>query len=253
MKTAVVTIRREPHYRSQAIVDGLKRLGYTITSKSPTEASPASKLDLLCLWNRKKGMEEQAAERWEAKGGTVLIFENGYLQKIDKTRYAISVHQHNGAGTFPVGDEDRFTPLGFELQQMQDNPRGHWLVCGQRGIGSQLMASPPQWAEKMVAKLKAQGKHAKLRPHPGNFAPKVPLLTDLKGAAKCVIWSSGSGVRALVEGIPVQHNAPHWICEGWETNRRKALQRMAWGQWSVAEIEQGEPFARITSMLEGKA
>jgi hypothetical protein len=61
------------------------------------------------------------------------------------------------------------------------------------------------------------------------------------------IWSSGSGVRALVEGIPVRYFAPHWICEGWRGNRVEALQRMAHGQWGFEEIATGEPFARMAA------
>lgn len=252
MSTAVIKVRKEPHYRREAIEKGLKRLGYTIG----TAYRPAGERDLLVLWNRKVGAEDNTATLWEQQGGTVIVMENGYLQKVDKTMYAISVHGHNGSGWFPVGTEDRFSKLGFEVKPWQNNLNGHWLVCGQRGIGSPTMASPPQWAEKTAAKLKKMGLPVRLRQHPGNFAPKVPLLDDLKGARTCVIWSSGSGVRAIVEGIPVQYSAPHWICAGAgeygapEEHRQQALHRMAHGQWSVDEIASGEPFARILDQLE---
>ena len=246
-RTAIVTVRKEPYYRRQAIEDGLKRLGYAIRSGAMTH--PASREDLLVMWNKKRGAEEQMADTWERCGGTVIVMENGYLQKVDKTMYAISVHGHNGSGWFPVGPEERFSALGFEVKELQHNINGHWLVCGQRGIGSKMMASPPQWGEKTTARLRKQGKPARLRQHPGNFAPKVPLVDDLKGAHRCVIWSSGSGVRALVEGIHVVHEAPHWICANWWEDRSAALNRMAHGQWSVPEIETGEPFARILARL----
>ena len=241
MKTAVVTIRKEPVYRRAAVESGLKKLGYAIVLKTGV---PKSRDDLLVLWNRKAGAEEAQAELWERRGGTVIVMENGYLQKVDKTTYALSVHGHNGSGWFPTGTEDRFTSLGFPLKEMVER-KGYDLVCGQRGIGSKLMASPPRWAEKMVEKLRAQGRSTRLRAHPGNFAPKVSLLDDLKGAARCIIWSSGAGVRALVEGIPVVHAAPHWICAGWEGNRVEALHRMSHGQWRHEEIATGEPFARM--------
>ena len=241
MKTAVVTIRKEPAYRREAVESGLKRLGYTILSKG---GRPESRADLLVLWNKKQGAEETMADQWERRGGTVIVMENGYLQKVDKTTYALSVHGHNGSGWFPTGTEDRFTALGFPLKEMVER-KGYDLVCGQRGIGSKLMASPPRWAEKMIEKLRAQGRSTRLRTHPGNFAPKVPLLDDLKGAERCIIWSSGAGVRALVEGIPVVHAAPHWICAGWEGNRVEALHRMSHGQWRHEEIATGEPFARM--------
>ena len=249
MKTVVLTIRREPYYRRAAFEQGLKRHGYAILGHTPG-LRPKSKRDLLVLWNRKRGADDQAATQWEQHGGTVIITENAYLQKVDKTMYAISVHGHNGSGWFPVGNEDRFSKLGFNLKPMQCNLEGHWLVCAQRSIGSPLMASPPQWAEKTVEKLRrSTGLKIRLRPHPGNFKPKVDLLDDLRGAHACLVWASGAGVRALVEGIPTEYSAPHWICQGPGTREEK-LHRMAHGQWHHEEIATGEPFARILDSLE---
>jgi hypothetical protein len=246
VKTAVLTIRKEPHYRRAAFESMLSKHGYGIANSS-LGVSPKRKADLLILWNKKRGNEEAEANRWEKQGGTVLIVENGYLQPVDKTYYAISVHGHNGSGWFPVGAEDRFTKLGFPMKPWCGGT-GYALVCGQRGIGSSLMASPPQWAERTAKRLEAAGVKTKLRLHPGNFAPKVPLLDDLKGAASCHIWSSASGVRALVEGIPVNHYAPFWICDR-PANRVDQLHRMSHGQWHHEEIATGEPLARILANL----
>jgi hypothetical protein len=243
MSIAVIKVRKEPHYRRAAIESGLKCLGYAIADERSRPAAPA---DLLVLWNKKAGGEEQEADAWERAGGTVIVMENGYLQRTDKTTYAISTHGHNGSGWFPVGDEDRFSKLGFEVKPWRTCEDGYTLVCAQRGIGSWLMASPPQWAEKFAKKLQQAGRQVKVRSHPGNFAPKTPLLDDLAGAAAVAIWSSGAGVRALVEGVPVHHAAPHWICEGWKLlDREPALNRMSHGQWHHEEIATGEPFARM--------
>lgn len=255
-RIAVIKVRKEPHYRRQAIESGLLRCGYALHARW---THLISKQDLLVLWNRKAGAEEAEAEDWERRGGTVIVMENGYLQKVDKTMYAISVGQHNGAGWFPVGGEDRFSALGFEVKPVRLELGGHVLVCAQRGIGSKLMASPPGWERKAADKLhKRFLVPVRVRPHPGNFAPKVPLVKDLEGAGLCVIWSSGAGVRALVEGVPVEYQAPHWVCEqacvrhrgtlSFGQARKEALHRMSHGQWAVNEITSGEPFARI---LEG--
>lgn len=241
---AILTLRREPAYRRDAFANGLKRLGYDVVCGTAGDRTvhPRSRDDLLVLWNLKAGLEERAAERWEFLGGTVLVIENAYLQQVDKSAYTISTHGHNGEGWFPLfGGDDRFTPLGFDLKPMQDNPNGHILVCGQRGVGSARMASPPRWGD-LIAK---QTHGSRFRPHPGNMRPRVPLTDDLRGAKRCLIWSSAAGVQALVEGIPVGHAAPHWICEGWEDDRRTALNRMAHNQWHHDEIASGEPFARM--------
>lgn len=248
MPRAVIRIRKDPAYRREAFESGLKRIGYTVLdgSRDNKDWQPDSREDLLVLWNRKDGLDQRMADTWEGRGGTVLVVENAYLQKVDKSMYAISVGQHNGAGWFPVGDEDRFTPLGFVLHEMECRaPGAQILVVGQRGIGSRLMASPPLWGEKHVEKLGK--KHAWLRPHPGVLRPRVPLDVDLDRAREVHIWSSSVGVRALIEGIPVRHHAPHWICGINPTceTREWALNRMAHGQWAVAEVASGEPFARM--------
>lgn len=252
VKLAEVRIRPEPYYRRSAVESGLKALGYSLGRTG----APRGPQDVLCLWGRKHGQDDKDATLWEQRGGKVLVLENGYLAKVDKTMYAVSLGQHHTGG--PVGDEARFWQLGFEPRPWWNAEDGHMLVCGQRGIGSPVMASPPQWAEKM-AKILEKRWPTRLRLHPGNHAPKVPIERDLEGARACVVWSSNAGIKALIAGYPVVYHAPHWICaEGacrgvnvlgyGDASRLAALQRMAWGQWSVAEIETGEPFARL---LEG--
>lgn len=246
MRTAILNIRKEPYYRRVAFESMLKKYGYTIE----TGGQPKSREDLMVMWNRKRGLDDDRASVWEEQGGTVLVVENGYLQRVDKTYYAISVHGHNGSGWFPVGGEDRFSKLGFELQSPKGKTdKSYVLVCGQRGIGSPTMASPHMWAERHCMALEATRQRIKLRSHPGNFAPKVPLELDLAGAHRCDIWSSGAGVRALVEGVMVKHHAPHWICEG-EHQRELLLHRMSHGQWHHEEIATGEPLARILGQLD---
>ena len=263
MPIAVNTIREQPHYRRDAFTAGLEALGYkmeTIAKK------PRSREDLLILWNL-HGSNETLRRDWESNGGTVLVTENGYAGKDANgiQLYAISVHGHNGSGWFPVGGEDRFAELRIEVNPWVDRPEGYVLICGQRGIGSRLMASPPKFDEKTVKALEAIGvKSIKIRQHPGNKAPPTTLYEDLSGARLCVIWSSAAGVKALCLGIPVLYCAPHWICAdgaarfkgepGKELRddgaRMRALHTMAHGQWTIAEIASGEPFKRILARLD---
>lgn len=249
---AICRIREQPHYRRDAFVNGLRRAGYSLVESG----RPSGPQDLLVIWNR-YGANEVAADAWEGLGGTVIVCENGYAGVDDQGRqhYAMAAHGHNGSGWFPVGDEDRLAKLGIELHPWRVGG-DHILVCAQRGIGSREMASPQNWHAMAVQRLrKVTDRPIKVRLHPGNQAPAVPLTDDLRDAWACVIWSSGCGVQALITGVPVYYDAPHWICEdgvrrvndfgavvvdgGW---RRRALQKMAWGQRSVAEIESGEPF-----------
>lgn len=259
---AVLRIRKEPIYRRAAFESGLKRVGFVLDDRMSKPDGPES---WLVIWNR-QGIDEAQADAWEAAGGTVIVCENGYLQKVDKTHYAISVHGHNGSGWFPIGDEDRFGTLGFELKPWRhlNTTRYHRaLVCAQRGIGSKLMKSPSQWGEKIAMHIDSKSGGiwvATLRQHPGNFKPKTPLTVDLARANACIVWSSAAGVQALVEGVPVFYAAPRWVCSEAvnpftafpmivtvNSLRERALHRMSHGQWHHEEITIGEPFARIIS------
>lgn len=255
---AVLEIRKEPAYRREAFEKGLARVGFKI---GPL-ATPSDSSDWLILWNKKRGADEQRADAWERAGGTVIVAENGYYAKVDKTYYAISVHGHAGSGWFPIGDEDRFAKLGAVVKPWRPvGEKGREvLVRDQRGIGSSLMASPPNWGRKTVAQINAWvgGKRVTLMAHPGDKNKYALDAAALKNADACVIWSSAIGVRALIEGIPVWFAAPHWVCQEGAARfknfavanrddeaRLRALRRMSWGQWHHDEIASGEPFARI--------
>ncbi len=260
---AVLTIRKEPAYRREAFERGLQRVGFTLCEL----ARPADSSDWLVLWNRKRGADEARADAWEASGGTVVIAENGYFAQVDKTYYALSVHGHVGSGWFPVGDEDRFAKLGAEVKPWRSiGEKGREvLVRDQRGIGSVLMASPPNWGRKTVTQISSWvgGKRVTLMAHPGDKNKYALDAAALKNADACVIWSSAIGVRALIAGIPVWYAAPHWVCEEGAASfknfavakrddeaRMRALHRMSHGQWHFDEIGTGEPFARIIANRE---
>ncbi|MCR4331298.1 MAG: hypothetical protein NUV34_01120 [Sulfuricaulis sp.] len=259
LKKAWNLTRSDMHYRHDVFSAGLHAAGYEVCSGTPEGASDR----VLLMWNRYGGYHEQAT-RFERAGGTVIVAENGYLGKDSNGNqlYAMARHGHNGSGQWYVGGPERWDALGIELKPWRTEGK-HILVCGQRGIGSPTMASPPNWHETAAARLrKISSRPVKIRTHPGNNAPKIPLADDLRDAWACVIWSSGSGVQALVAGIPVIFDAPNWICEGAairgvghfgdlekmleaEDMRPQAMQRMAWAQCSLAEIETGEPFRRL--------
>jgi hypothetical protein len=87
--------------------------------------------------------------------------------------------------------------------------------------------------------------------HPGDKNKLQLDQSNLKNAKLLVIWSSAMGVRALVEGVPVERHSPYWICgDTFMQDRPAALHRMAHGQWHFDEIATGEPFARILNNLE---
>lgn len=223
---------------------------------------------MLVIWN-KYGHYAMLAKQAERAGALVLVAENGYLgfDKDGHQHYALARNAHNGAGDWFVGGPERFEALGIELQPWQQGK--HIAVRGQRGIGCSVMSSPPDWHGLVAKRLRSIIKREiVVHRHPGNGA-----VTDrsheqyLQGAHALVIWSSSVGVKALVMGIPVFYEAPHWICAGAavrgianieqpkidDAARLAAMQRMAWAQWSVAELATGEPFVRLAEKEQAAA
>lgn len=261
MPIAVNLIRDQPHYRRDAFDAGLKRAGYSLAQPGAHPKGPA---DVLCVWNR-SGPMEAAAGAWEARGGTVLVAENGYAgkDKEDRQFYALAKHGHNGSGNWVTGDGSRWAALGIELQPWRKDGK-HILVPAQRGIGSKTMASPHGWHGKVSGKLRASQKRpVVVRPHPMGKKPATPLSQDLHGAWVTFIWGSAAGVHSLIAGVPVVYDAPHFICEDCctrgmatienpmmdDAKRLAAMWDMAWAQWSVDELASGLPF----DLLKGVA
>lgn len=263
---AYCLIRQQPHYRHESFVAGLKAAGYDVSCQPPD--FPARRDQVLVIWNR-YGVMEQLADRFEADGGAVLVAENGYLgaaggtpkREVHKgiqptSYYALARHGHNGSGQWPQGGPERFEQLGVELAPWRQDG-GHILVCPNRYFGMKGFVMPADWDVHTAKRLRAAtGRQVRIRPHPGNGKPLVPLEKDLEGCWAVAIWASSAGVHALARGIPVMSDAPWWICKGAAATlaqiqtsalpeRRPAFERLAWAQWTVEEIAAGVPFRRL--------
>jgi hypothetical protein len=275
VKRALSMIRPEPHYRSDAVISGLRQAGYHVTEQlfdDPTEE------DCLVIWNR-YSVGEEFAKKFEHVGAMVIVIENGYLghhyDKLSKAYdpddnqlYAMALNYHNGAGRWWAHYPDRWKQQGIELQPWRCDGE-HVLVLPQRGIGPKGVAMPRFWDTTIVARLQNMTKRPiKVRGHPGNEPATVPLAKDFENCWAAVTWGSGAALKALCAGIPVFHDFKKWIgspsaclLEGKETlenkhrhsaSRERMLERLAWAQWSVPEIESGVPFIKLESVHRGE-
>jgi hypothetical protein len=196
--------------------------------------------DLLCVWNR-IGDADRIASQYEKRGLLVLVAENSTWGKefAGERWYHLASRQHNTAGMFPVGGPERWNRLAVDLPAFRES--GETVILPQRGIGSPPVAMPRDWAAKA---LKRHG--GRIRPHPGR-KPAKPLAEDLANCGRAVTWGSGAAVQALMMGVKVTSEMPHWIAEqdNTEEGRLTMFQRLAWAQWRHEEIASGEAFARL--------
>jgi hypothetical protein len=224
-------IRPLPHYRLDAFLAGMKRLGW--------RESGWGTCDVFVTWNR-YGLNGQRADQVERRGGRVLVTENAAWGNgfAGDHWYTIARDTHNTAGKFPVGGAERWDALGVELAPWR--PEGGEVVgLPQRGIGPAGVAMPRLWMPP--------GCH-RTRAHPG-VGKCVPLDQDLAHASKVVTWGSGAAIKALMWGIRVESHMPNWIGQQDNTDagRVAMFRQLAHAQWRLSEITNGEPFARLVS------
>ncbi len=250
MPVASDTLRGTPHYRRDAFLTGLRRCGYTVGEPPKPHPDPR---DVLVIWNR--GILADAhAKRYEAAGARVIVVENGYIgaDEAGHQLYAMALGHHLGAGQWKVGADDRWDRLKIEPLPWRRNG-SEIIVLPQRGIGEPSVAMPAGWTEDVVRRLrKATDRPIRVRAHPGK--DRTDPMVDLRDAWAAVTWASGAGIKAIVYGIPVFCELSSWIglpaarfgVSGIEApflgDRLPMLRRLAWSQWTVAEIQSGEPF-----------
>lgn len=242
-------------------------MGYEIQKSQPGNFKPG---DVVLSWNRYSS-NRYICDACEQAGGTVVIAENGYIGKggvsphhmRDRDPYALALGWHNDASVIPDHSPERWNALCIDLKPFRTTGK-HILIAPNRSFGVPGRIMPDNWVDDVTKRLrKLTDREIRVRPHPGNNAPAKPLAEDLKDASEVVIWSSSAGVHALVAGIPVVCEAPYWICkdtdmDGFATNdffyddaelfnamRKRVLNRLAWGQWSVEEIKSGQAFSHL--------
>lgn len=263
MKRAWNLTREAVVYRHDAFSSGLRAAGFDVCRGEP-QGAPGN---LLLIWSR-YGEYHARANRFEAAGGMVVVCENGYIgpggqsphQMQPRQVYALARGYHNDSTVIPKATPERWNALGVTLRPWR-TAGNHILILPNRSFGVPERMMPSDWANHVRRRLlKLTKREVRLRPHPGNDAPRKPLADDLRDCWSAVIWSSSAGVHALVAGVPVICEAPYWIAKGAaygglrcvendspgvDIDRLPAMERLAHGQFSLAEIQDGTAFRAV--------
>jgi hypothetical protein len=267
---AVSLVREAPHYRSDAVLAGLKAAGFKLF----TAIHDPKPTDLLVCWNR-YDFYNQIAAGFEAAGATVIIMENGIIGATENAHakqfdrageqlFTLALDLHNGAGRWWIGPPGRWRDQGIEVKPWRVSGE-HVLVLPQRGFGHPKVAPPPGWLDRTVSWLKARTyREIRVRPHPGNEPARKPLAEDLHNCWCCVTWGSGAAIKAMCAGVRCYSNWPTWIgnpaalpldqigldIKPSDVSRETMLNRVSWAQWSVPELAAGEPFEKLLLLAD---
>jgi hypothetical protein len=230
---AYLNLRYTLEERRRIFTRGLERLGYEVHHGITLTPRPG---DLLVTWNRIRAADE-AAKVFQ-RVGKVLVTENASWgnEFQGQSWYTIARNYHNTADCFDYHGPERWDSLGVDLKPFRT--AGETVILPQRGIGSKPTAMPRQWPQ---GALKRYG--GRIRQHPGKGSGK-PLERDIANCGTVVTWGSGAAVKALMLGCKVISEMPGWIGEqdNTEQGRLDMFRRLAWAQWTMAEIESGEAF-----------
>lgn len=251
-----IALRTVPVFRFEAFHEGFRRLGYDIAPAVPNRIETD---DVLVIWNRRAD-QERMARAYEAAGARVVVAENAYLQPGRDKHFALALGHHNGAGTWPysvkgwpvLSRPERWPELDIRAEPWRET--GDFIVVlPQRGIGERGVAMPHTWLAETLTWLRAATRRpVRVRRHPGNGG--ADPSPDFRDAWAAVTWGSGAAIKAVVAGVPVFHGLRSWIGApaahriGHDLERPylgyriPMLERLAWAQWSVAEVESGEAF-----------
>lgn len=231
-------------------IAGCERLGPTQIGL-PDRFEPD---DVLVGWSMFR-----ASRRWgvyravKAAGARAVILENGWLSPLAEARcFQVALDGWNGTGRFPSDGPERWRSWNVPLQPWRSEGR-HVLVVGQK---PQAMSDPRRMPVGWAQSLRLETKRPIIRRMP---SAARPLAVDLRDAHCTVTWTSTTAIKGLIAGIPAFHCGPNSLCPelskfGLDVDhpifpdREPTFERLAWGQWSGAEIATSEPFARLLAL-----
>jgi hypothetical protein len=257
---AVVMVRKGGTYHKECFVEGVCKAGFAVTDY-PNHIP--RKGDLILFWNLNPN-QVSFARRFAAAGAHIIITENGWIGTAPDggKMYALCLDHHNGLGRWPLGDGER--SMGVKIRPWREDG-DHILVLAARGIGEPGIAQPPGWVADITKRLQRVTKRSvRLRPHPGRQEGGTPLEADLAGAWAAVTWGSGAAIKSLAMGVPVFYELNGWIGASaaryglsdlehpFLGDRQPMFNRLAWAQWSGAEIASGKPISRLVALANSR-
>lgn len=257
---------------------GAEKLGYTVVENDKTA-------DIYVIWSILWSGRMAANQELYRYATTVMkpiiILEVGGLKRGELWR--IGLNHVNRLGTFNNDtnlENGRSKKLGIFLKPWRQSGN-HILICGQHTQSEQWRnrAIPELWVENLVKQIRAvSNREILLRPHPRDFRwvkniknidIKIQLPQKIESTydsynhdddfknAWCVINpTSNTGIQAAIEGIPVfcdkdslAFDVGNYGVANIENpkmpDRTEWLEKVCHTEWTVEEIRQGIPLARI--------
>ncbi len=253
-----------------AFSQGVKNLGHEIVDSDEDVAVIWS-----VLWAGRMRNNRSVYYDCKNRGKTIIIIEVGNLKRGHTWR--VSVDQINNLGIFGNDtdlDVNRPNILGVKLDALPEKRRGEILIACQHQESLQWEGMPIMrvWVEQMISKIRERtNRRIIVRPHPRSPFPfKMPNIIvekpqkipetyddfDIFYNYHCVInHNSGPAVQAAIQGVPILCDSSSLaapLSNSWENlenpvlpDRERWFLELCHTEWTVDEIRQGIPLARL--------
>jgi len=177
-------------------------------------------------------------------------FENNRTNVINLDGYFRIVYNnfiHNGTGNYP---DDRLKKLHLDILDQKSS--GDFIIISEPSEVMKKVYNVPQWTEDTVKLVK---KHTDRKIIIHNKFSKEPLDFLLKNAWAFVSLQSTAGFKAMQKGVPAFFTDKHLKNIGEIKDIENPIinytifNNLAYGQWSIKEIESGEAWENIVKNI----
>tara|TARA_B100000989_G_scaffold295766_1_gene277476 strand:+ start:1140 stop:1898 length:759 start_codon:yes stop_codon:yes gene_type:complete len=152
---------------------------------------------------------------------------------------------HNGDGNYP---SDRFKKLNLKIVDIKKS--GNYIILSEPSDTMKKLYNVPKWTEE-TKKLVQKFSDRKIIVH--NKFSKEPLTSLLKEAWAFISLQSTAGFKAMLNGVPayftdrtLEYIGKFQDIENPRINY-KIFDNLAYGQWTLKEMESGEAWKSITN------
>ena len=239
------------------------------------------------LWQGRMAKYRQIWDTYRNKNKPVVVVEVGGIKRNETWKIGINGINREADFANDIVDGERWKKFNIDLKPWRQTGEDI-IVCGQHTSSHQWRNNPSmsEWFEKQIIGIrKYTDKPITIRPHPRNqvtmdvkkyknvriVRPQpdrstyddTDLAERLKTAWAVVSHSSNPAMTAVFSGVPVyvseaslSHevgnksfeniNDPHM------PDRQQWANKLAYTEWWIEEIQQGQPWQRIKKQLETK-
>lgn len=239
------------------------------------------------LWQGRMAKYRQIWDTYRNKNKPVVVVEVGGIKRNETWKIGINGINREADFANDIVDGERWKKFNIDLKPWRQTGKDI-IICGQHTSSHQWRNNPPmsEWFEKQIIGIrKYTDKPITIRPHPRNqvmmdvkkyknvriVRPQpdrstyddTDLAERLKTAWAVVSHSSNPAMTAVFSGVPVyvseaslSHEVGNKTFENINDphmpDRQQWANKLAYTEWWIEEIQQGQPWQRIKKQLETK-